>query len=40
MQGILIGSKGKLIQTINDEATQDLQELLQCPVDLTLHVKK
>lgn len=39
-QSILVGRKGSKIQTIREEATRDLEDLFQCPVDLTLHVKK
>lgn len=38
-QGILVGSRGSMIHKIREEATQDLEELFQCSVDLSLHVK-
>ncbi len=40
MQAILIGSEGKMINTIKEEATRDIEALLGNPVKLTLHVRK
>ena len=34
-----MGKKGAMIEKIREEAIDDLEELLQCRVELTLHVK-
>ena len=39
LQSIVIGPAGRTIQAITAEAKEDVQELLGCPVDLTLHIK-
>lgn len=40
VQGILVGSQGNLIHTISEEASADIEKLLQCRVNLVLFVKK
>lgn len=39
LQPIVIGPKGSLIQQIIQEAQTDLEEILECTVDLTLVVR-
>ena len=38
-QSIVIGPGGHTIQEITKEAREDIEAVLQCPVDLTLNVR-
>ena len=38
-QKLVLGSGGRTLKRIQDTATEDLKDLLQCDVSLRLHVK-